>query len=184
MTSEQEVPACVCPGAIMYLRMASLTSKARSSSRVWAATVRLLPLRGALWPCLSMSALGVCLKGVSHSCRMDVGPGVESCLPPAYLPPDTCPDPTYLWTWRPYFRLTRHRRPWNWTVGAAGCDAPTATVSGLPRLPSTAKGQGRLQCNGPGIEVQLSVSKRREFKDTRQKSATPCLRSGAIAATT
>ena len=31
----------------------------------------------------------------------------------------------------------------------------------LPRLSSTAKRQGRLQCNGPGIEVQLSVSKER-----------------------
>ena len=37
-----------------------------------------------------MSAPGVCLKGVSHSCRLDVGPGEESCVHVRISPPDTC----------------------------------------------------------------------------------------------
>ena len=45
---------------------------------------------------------------------------------------------------------------WSW-----GWEAPTATVSSCHVCPPTAKSEGRLQCNGPGVEVQLSVSKER-----------------------
>ena len=95
---------------------------------VWAAKRATLAASGALWPCLSMSALGVCLKGVSHSCRLDVGPGVQSCVHlrishQILVGPDVPLDIETL------FPVDVAQRPRNWTVGAAGCEAPTATVS-------------------------------------------------------
>ena len=139
MTSEQEVPACVCPGATtftdqhvrarMYLRMAS------SGSRVWAATVRLLPRPALSCPASPCLLWGVCLKGVLSHGHRSWGRVLRA---PAYLRSDTC----------------RTRR-----IFINGDPISGGDCERLPRLPSTAKGQGLLQCNGPGIEVQLSVSK-------------------------
>ena len=101
------------------------------------------------------------MKEVSHSCRLDVGPGEVSCVHVRIFPPDTCRTRTYLWTWRPNFRSTctasLELDGWSRGLGSSHGDCER-----LPRLPpTTAKRQGRLQCNGPGIEVQLSVSKGR-----------------------
>ena len=112
---------------------------------VWAAKRATLAASGALWPCLSMSAPGVCLKGVSHSCRLDVGPGVESCVQVRISPPDPCRTRTYHWTWRPCFPVDVAQLPRNWTVGAAGCEAPTATVSASHVCPRPRKVRGASQ---------------------------------------
>ena len=97
-----------------------------------------LAASGALLPCLSMSALGSLFERsltlLSHG-RRSWGRVLRA---PAYLRPDTC----------------RTRR-----IFINGDPISGGDCERLPRLPSTAKGQGRLQCNGPGIEVQLSVSK-------------------------
>ena len=107
-----------------------------------------------------MSALGFCLKGVSHSCRLDVGPAVVSCVHVRIFPPDTCRTQ----------RASRHRDPISGRRGGApleldgwsrGLGSSHGDCERLPRLPSTATGHGRLHCKGPGIEVQLSVSKER-----------------------
>ena len=81
----------------------------------------------------------------------------------AYIPPDTCRTR----------RTSRHRDPiagrrgtasWELACRSHGLGSSHGDCERLPRLPSTAKGQERLQCNGPGIEVQLSGSKRRNSK--------------------
>ena len=78
----------------------------------------------------------------------------------AYLPTRYLSDPTCLWTWRPNFRSTctasLELDGWSRGLGSSHGDCER-----LPRLLPTAKVQGRLQCNRPGIEVQLSVSKER-----------------------
>ena len=164
MTSEQEVPACVCPGATtftgqhvrarMHLRMASLTLKARSGLRAIGCSlaqllalsglpivavsglqnVRLVPRRALSGPTSPCLLWGVCFKGVLSHGRRSWGRVLRA---PAYLRSDTCRTR----------RILKNGDP----ISGGDCER-------LPRLPSTAKGQGRLQCNGPGIEVQLSVS--------------------------
>ena len=107
---------------------------------VWAANVRLLPL----WSCLSMSAPGVCFKGVSHSCRLDVGPAAVSCVHVRIFPPDTCRTQ----------RTTGHGDPVSGRRGGApleldgwsrGLGSSHGDCERLPRLPSTAK--SRNACN-------------------------------------
>ena len=120
--------------------------------------MRLLPLRalsGPASPCLlrefvlkeshtPVAWTSVLLKSLACTCvsphQIPVGPDVPLDI-------------------ETQFPVDVVERPWNWPVGAVGWEAPTATVSACH-----ATGQERLQCNGPGIEVQLSVSKRRNSK--------------------
>ena len=122
-----------------------------------------LAAAGGLWPCLCMFAPGVEQKRVSHSFRLDVGPGGTDLPARAYLAPDTCQTRTYLWTWRPHFWFT-----WYSARGTRRSEPRAGQLPRRLRLPSTANSQGRLQCNGPGIQVQVSVSKRNSQSHVRK----------------
>ena len=147
--------------------MASLTYMARFGlpivAVVWAANVRLLPLRAHSWPCLSMSAPGVCLKGVSHYCGLDIGSLGESLACTWRIsPPDACRTRTYHWTWRPNFRSTCYSVLATGRFGAAGWEAPTATVSACHvMLPRPRRYSGACNVTVGVMKVQLSVSKGR-----------------------
>ena len=112
---------------------------------VWAAKCATLAASGPLWPCLSMSAPGVCLKGVSHSCRVGVGPAVVSCVHVRISPPDTCRTQTYLWTWRPCFPSTRHSVLGTGRLEPRAGKLPRRLVSACHVCPQPQKGRGA--CN-------------------------------------
>ena len=118
-----------------------------------------LAAAGGLWPCLCMFAPGVEQKRVSHSCHLDVGPGVQTCLHVRtshqilVRPERTSGHGDTISGSRGTVPLEQDDR--SPALGSSHGDCER-----LPRLPSTANGRGRLQCNGPGIQVQVSVSKR------------------------
>ena len=167
-TSEQEVPACGCPGtttltdqhvrARTHLRMASLTYMARFGLPIVAVS--------GLQTCDSCR-FGRSLALPLHVCSGSLFKGSLTLLSPGrrswgrvlrarpYIPPDTCRTR----------RTSRHRDPISGRRGRApleldgwsrGLGSSHGDCERLPRLPSTATGQGRLQCNGPGIEVRNS----------------------------
>ena len=106
---------------------------------------------GGLWPCPCMFAPGAEQKRVSHSCHLHVGLGWYSlactCVPRTrYLS-----DPNVPLDMENPFLVHVVQCPWNKTIGAPRWAASHGDCERLPRLPSTANSQGRLQCNGPGI---------------------------------
>ena len=124
---------------------------------VWAADVRLLPLRAHSSPCLLR-------EFVSRESHTPVAwtSVLQWCLACTCVSPHQIPV-------RPE-RTSGHGDPvsrqrdtasleldgWSRGLGSSHGDSER-----LPRLPPTAKVQGRLQCDSPGIEVQLSISKGR-----------------------
>ena len=111
--------------------------------------------------------LHVCSGSLFEGSLTLLSPGRRSCSgvlrARPYLPTRYLSDPTYLSTPRPNCRSTC-TASLELACRSHGLASSHGDCERLPRLPSTAKGQERLQCNGPGIKVQLSVSKRRNSK--------------------
>ena len=163
---------CVCPGtttftdqhvkARTHLCMAIMTYMARFGLPIVAVS--------GLQTCDSCR-FGRSLALHHHVCSGSLFEGSLTLLSPgrrswgrvlrarAYLPTRNLSDPNVPLDMETLFPVDVVERPWNWPVGAAGWEAHTATVTPATSCPQPQ--EGRLQCNGPGIEVQLSVSKGR-----------------------
>ena len=164
--SEQEVPAFVCPGtatftcqhlrARTHLRVADLTLMARSGLPIVAVSGQQtcdscrFGRSLVLSPCLLQEKKGLTLLSPG---RRFWGTVFSAC---AYLPPDACRTRRTSGHGDPTGQLPRRLR------------APA--TSALDREgPGALKDQGRLQCNGPGIDVQVSVSKQRNSQSYVRK---------------
>ena len=147
---------------------------------LWPATVRLLPLRALSGPephrYLSLSARRVFntpKKKLSHSCRLDVGPG-DTALPARA--PDTCQTPNVHLDMETPIPVDVAQRPWNWTVGAAGWAITTATASACHVCPRPQKGRGTckaLDLRGQVFEEKSAHHKLLECRWMSHQTACP-----------
>ena len=133
-----------------------------------------LAASGGLWPCLCMFAPGVEQKRVSHSCHLDVGPGVQPCLH-VRASHQILVGPE---------RTSGHGDPISGSRGTVPVeqDDRSPALGSFPRrlrAPATSaldrEQSGALAVQRPRYS-SASVCFKAEFTVTRQKSATPCIR--------
>ena len=126
-----------------------------------------LAASSGLWPYLSMFAPGVEQKRVSHSCRLHVGPGcVQPCLH-VRTSHEILVGPERTSGHGDTISGSRGTVPLEQDDRSPALGSPRGDCERLPHLPATANSQGRLQCNGPGIQVQASISKRNSQSQVR-----------------